>query len=229
MIFSFIASSKLGHPVPELNFASEWNNGVSHILQVYIPSSFIFKRSPEKGISVPLLINTWYSFAERFHHRIVPVKPALVQLKTDGKFLQDWSGVRASCCVSLYEDGEFVKMEEGEIQLTDYGVSGICIFNLSRYVSLGIPSKKESLKISFLPFLKDKTKEEIFSWLDQRGEKLKDSSMVEFLEGCLPYKLISVLLDCAHISKRATWKQLSSLEKERFYSTVFSFSLLFFK
>ena len=49
--------------------------------------------------------------------------------------------------------------------------------------------------------------------------------MVEFLEGCLPYKLISVLLDCAHISKRATWKQLSSLEKERFYSTVFSFSL----
>lgn len=178
------------------------------------------KASPKTGST-----GDGYSFAEKFHHRIFPVKPALVQLKTDGKFLQEWSGVRASCCVSLYEDGEFVKMEEGEIQLTDYGVSGICIFNLSRYVSLGIPSKKESLKISFLPFLKDKTKEEIFSWLDQRGETLKDSSMVEFLEGCLPYKLISVLLDCAHISKQATWKQLSSLEKERFYSTVFSFPL----
>ena len=63
-----------------------------------------------------------------------------------------------------------VKKEEGEIQLTNYGVSGICVFNLSRYVSIGIEKKKEMLlKINFMPFLEDMTKEEVWQWFSFRG------------------------------------------------------------
>ena len=77
-----------------------------------------------------------YLFAEKFGLDVSIVHPALVALKTSGDFLKSWAGVRATCVVSLYQDGKFVRKEEGEIQLTDYGVSGICIFNLSRYASL---------------------------------------------------------------------------------------------
>lgn len=167
-----------------------------------------------------------YLFAEKFGLDVSIVHPALVALKTSGNFLKDWSGVRATCVVSLYQDGNFVRKEEGEIQLTDYGVSGICIFNLSRYASLEYRYSKMELKISFLPFLKDKSKEYITSWFSKRGEQLGDYSMVSFLEGFLPYKLLLVILSRAHISKSSTWSSLTADEKDRLLSYILEFPLL---
>ena len=167
-----------------------------------------------------------YLFAEKFGLDVSIVHPALVALKTSGDFLKDWAGVRATCVVSLYQDGNFVKSEEGEIQLTDYGVSGICIFNLSRYASLEYRYSKMELKISFLPFLKDKSKEYITSWFSKRGEQLGDYSMVSFLEGFLPYKLLMVILSRTHISKSSTWSSLTEEEKDRLLSYILEFPLL---
>lgn len=167
-----------------------------------------------------------YLFAEKFGLDVSIVHPALVALKTSGDFLKDWAGVRATCVVSLYQDGNFVKSEEGEIQLTDYGVSGICIFNLSRYASLEYRYSKMELKISFLPFLKDKSKEYITSWFSKRGEQLGDYSMVSFLEGLLPYKLLMVILSRTHISKSSTWSSLTEEEKDRLLSYILEFPLL---
>ena len=167
-----------------------------------------------------------YLFAEKFGLDVSIVHPALVALKTSGDFLKSWAGVRATCVVSLYQNGEFIKKEEGEIQLTDYGVSGICIFNLSRYASLEYRYSKMELKISFLPFLKDKSKEYITSWFSKRGEQLRDYSMVSFLEGLLPYKLLMVILSRAHISKSATWSSLTEEEKERLLTYILEFPLV---
>ena len=167
-----------------------------------------------------------YLFAEKFGLDVSIVHPALVALKTSGDFLKSWAGVRATCVVSLYQDGKFVRKEEGEIQLTDYGVSGICIFNLSRYASLEYRYSKMELKISFLPFLKDKSKEYITSWFSKRGEQLRDYSMVSFLEGLLPYKLLMVILSRAHISKSATWSSLTEEEKERLLTYILEFPLV---
>ena len=167
-----------------------------------------------------------YLFAEKFGLDVSIVHPALVALKTSGDFLKDWAGVRATCVVSLYQDGNFVKSEEGEIQLTDYGVSGICIFNLSRYASLEYRYSKMELKISFLPFLKDKSKEYITSWFSKRGEQLGDYSMVSFLEGLLPYKLLMVILSRTHISKSSTWCSLAQDEKDSLLSYILEFPLL---
>lgn len=167
-----------------------------------------------------------YLFAEKFGLDVSIVHPALVALKTSGDFLKSWAGVRAACLVSLYQNGEFIRKEEGEIQLTDYGVSGICIFNLSRYASLEYRYSKMELKISFLPFLKDKSKEYITSWFSKRGEQLRDYSMVSFLEGLLPYKLLMVILSRAHISKSATWSSLTEEEKERLLTYILEFPLV---
>lgn len=180
------------------------------------------KASPKTGST-----GDGYLFAEKFGHNIIPVYPALVQVITDGNFLKDWAGVRSFCSVSLFQDGKFIKREFGEIQLTDYGVSGICVFNLSRYISSGIhENKKCKLLLNFLPFLEDKTKDQITSWFSLRGRVLGDSSLVEFLEGVLPYKLLLVILKRCGFSLKKSWNELADYEKNTLINMILEFSVV---
>ncbi len=175
------------------------------------------KASPKTGST-----GFGYQIAEKFHHPIVPVRPSLVQLQCHGSFLKSWAGVRCQCSVSLFQDDVFLSSQEGEIQLTDYGVSGICVFNLSRYASIGLSQgKKLSLKVNFLPFLDMN----ILDWLTSRGEQLSDYSMDLFLEGVLPSKLISVILSCCGISSKAVFTSLSLEEKKKLSLMLVSFPL----
>ena len=175
------------------------------------------KASPKTGST-----GFGYQIAEKFHHPIVPVRPSLVQLQCHGSFLKSWAGVRCQCSVSLFQDDVFLSSQEGEIQLTDYGVSGICVFNLSRYASIGLSQgKKISLKVNFLPFLDMN----ILDWLTSRGEQLSDYSMDLFLEGVLPSKLISVILSCCGISSKAVFTSLSLEEKKKLSLMLVSFPL----
>ena len=175
------------------------------------------KASPKTGST-----GFGYQIAEKFHHPIVPVRPSLVQLQCHGSFLKSWAGVRCQCSVSLFQDDVFLSSQEGEIQLTDYGVSGICVFNLSRYASIGLSQgKKISLKVNFLPFLDMN----ILDWLTSRGEQLSDYSMDLFLEGVLPSKLVSVILSCCGISSKAVFTSLSLEEKKKLSLMLVSFPL----
>ena len=164
-----------------------------------------------------------YSFARRLGHKIIKPLPALVQLKTKGKFLKDWQGIRTDVKLSLYENSNLIKEEEGEIQLTDYGVSGICIFNLSRYVSIGLNNnKKEVIKINFLPFLNISDKK---FWLKERNNQVKNRTIEELLEGILNYKLVRVILKKSDINTNKTYIELSENEKNRLIENLTEFEL----
>lgn len=63
---------------------------------------------------------------------LVPVKVANPQKNLDG--------IRARANVSLYVDGAPVATERGEVQFKDYGLSGICIFNLSARIARDVVS-----------------------------------------------------------------------------------------
>ncbi|MFR1722392.1 aminoacetone oxidase family FAD-binding enzyme [Emergencia timonensis] len=68
------------------------------------------------------------------HHvtRLVPVLTA-IDVKEDNR---DLAGIRVKACVSLCRRGEIIAEETGELQFTKTGVSGICVFNLSRFLLL---------------------------------------------------------------------------------------------
>ena len=95
-----------------------------------------------------------YKFAKYFGHQIIEPLPALVQLKANESYLKEWHGIRSDVSVSLIENNHCIATQVGEIQLTDYGVSGICIFCLSGQVARGLfLNKKEQISINFLhPF-----------------------------------------------------------------------------
>lgn len=162
-----------------------------------------------------------YALASSLGHTIIKPLPALVQLVSDGKFLKEWSGIRCDVKASLYEDGNVVLEETGEIQLTDYGVSGICIFNLSGRCARGIDlGMNEEVIINFLPDVND-----FMSFMELRNKKVRGRNISRLFDGLLNYKLVNVLLDMANISKDKMYDDLSTFEKEKLRDVVCGFKL----
>ncbi len=155
----------------------------------------------------------FYHIIEKFNHTIIKPLPALVQLNTSGNFLNNWSGIRVNANIKLYEDDKYIKEENGELLLTNYGVSGICIMQLSGLVSRGLyMNKKEEIVINFL---KDfaRTRDDFIKFMDNRYLLLPNRNITELLDTVLNYKLINVLVKQASISNTKKWDQLSPKEK----------------
>ena len=86
-----------------------------------------------------------YSLAKSLGHTMVPVVPALVQLKIKEHPFAKASGVRTDASVSVCIGGERKAKDTGELQITAYGVSGIPIFQISRYAAYGCYEKKKGI------------------------------------------------------------------------------------
>lgn len=163
-----------------------------------------------------------YNFLKKFNHNIIKPLPSLVQLIGKGLYFRKWAGIRTDVIVSLYENDKFIKSEEGEIQLTDYGVSGICIFQLSGIIARGLDNQfKETIKINFIPWLKDN----FYDYMDSRNEKLQGFTIEELLEGMFNYKLVNLILELCNISKDLYWNELDDDMKKELYKYLTNFSL----
>lgn len=73
-----------------------------------------------------------YQLLRSLGHRCTKLHPSLVQLRTDTTYTRALKGVRAEAAVTLYRGSEVLTRQQGEVQFTDYGVSGPVIFELSR-------------------------------------------------------------------------------------------------
>lgn len=155
-----------------------------------------------------------YKLCEAFGIDIVKPLPALVQLKGKEKFFKKWNGIRADAKVELYENG-IKKIEDvGEIQLTDYGISGICVFNLSGMAIRGLDKgNKEQVKINFLFNIGLNEKEDLVKWMDMRNERIQGRTIYELLYGVLNKKLVDILLKEANVDESLVWNNLSEKEK----------------
>ena len=163
-----------------------------------------------------------YDLVKKFFHSVIEVLPALVQLRGEEKYFKDWSGIRSDVKISLYSNDELIKEEEGEIQLTDYGISGICTFNLSRFVSRNLYENKNNyVIINFLPFLEQNK----ISFFEERNELIKGRTLLEFLEGLLNNKLVKVLLNIININSDRKWQDLKYEEKEKLVEIITNFKL----
>lgn len=162
-----------------------------------------------------------YQLLENLGHRIRKVLPSLVQLKAKGSYLKDWAGIRTQVKLSLYENNQLIKEEEGEIQLTNYGISGICTFNISREVSLGLYQHHSmEVFIDFLPMV-----DNIEEFLEERYHLLGNRSCYNLLEGVLSTKLIDVLLKRISINVSKKYAELTILEKEKLFAILKKFQL----
>ena len=161
-----------------------------------------------------------YELLKQFGHTVIKPLPALVQLKGKGNYFKDWAGIRCDVKVS-YEN----KTEEGEIQLTDYGVSGVCIFNLSSKIARDLENKPVHININFVPFLNINTKEQLKEFFNERNKTVKNRNISELLDGFLNYKLGNLLLKLSGIKNNYSWNDLNDKQKDNLMSNLLNFKL----
>ena len=139
-----------------------------------------------------------FPYIENFGHHFIDIVPALVPLKGRQAFFKSLAGIRAEVQASLFVENSQICAERGELQLTDYGVSGIPIFQLSRFATKAL-KKKQSVHI-LLDFLPDLTMDNVTELLEKRFyKKEQKKTRVECLVGLFPRKLSEVFLKEAHI------------------------------
>lgn len=170
-----------------------------------------------------------YGLARKLGHTIVPVVPALVQLRCREKYLKEVAGVRAEAVIRILPQAEELLKsggegfssegavagevpagrlapegftERGELQLTDYGISGIPVFQLSREVNYLLQSRgagaEAEVAIDLLP---DYDREAFAAMCAGRRVLLSDRTVEEFFTGLLNKKLMLLFIKMAGLKR----------------------------
>lgn len=152
-----------------------------------------------------------YQFARSFGHHIVKPLPALVQLQCAGDFFRAIAGVRVQSIVQLYVDGSKVAIQDGELQLTDYGISGIPVFQLSRIAARALYDKKTcEVGINFIPFLAKQDMEQLFKKIENGHYQYK--TVQELVAGLVHKKLAAMICKQHKIRSEVTINQIKIQE-----------------
>lgn len=173
---------------------------------------------------------------ERLGHHFIDIVPALVQLQGKQSFFKSLAGIRAEAVIDLYIESpdfnakktdvtgngsgwEKMCTETGELQLTDYGISGIPVFQLSRFATKALHENRNvCVKIDFLPALSDV---QVSALLEERFYVYahgKDCS--EALIGLFNKKLIDVLLKESRIDVHLPAERIKQGQLMRLLTTI---------
>lgn len=133
-----------------------------------------------------------YKLVKRLGYRIYKPLPALTGLKSDNKLCKGMAGVRCDGRVSLYVDGVLTATDTGEIQLAEYGISGIPVFQVSRYAARALyEGKKVKAFVDFMPAF---SREEIVKSFYDKIKNWPGKSMENQLYGILNKKIADAVI-----------------------------------
>ncbi len=151
-----------------------------------------------------------FTLAQGLGHSIIKPLPALVQLKSPDKSCKTVSGVRTQARLTAYSDMDKLAMEEGEIIFTDYGVSGIPVLQVSRFIAKALDQGKSTWLI--LDYLKDLSEADVTELLKERRKQNPAKTLEELLIGLLNHKLNYILIKAAKLDPTKSSAQVSEKE-----------------
>ncbi|SHJ90401.1 BaiN/RdsA family NAD(P)/FAD-dependent oxidoreductase [Hespellia stercorisuis] len=177
-----------------------------------------------KAASVTGSDGSGYDLAKQLDHHLVPVLPSLVQLHCAETCYKQLAGIRVQGSVAILVDGIIQGQDTGEIQLTKYGISGIPVFQVSRFAARGLYERKKVEAV--LDFMPDFSDEGLTAFLGVRIKNQPEKTMKHFFTGLYHPKLAGTFLRLCRIpeTKRAcelTGVEIASLtEKIKHFCTV---------
>lgn len=176
------------------------------------------KASPSLGSD-----GSGYAICKKLGHTILPVAPALTGLKAEGMNFRAVAGVRTRAKLDLYIDEKWVCSDCGELQLTAYGISGIPVFQISRFATLAL-RKKQSVKVCvrYAPDLFSNISE-LENEVCQRRNEAKNCG--ELLTGLIHQKLALALISSAGIKKEQPSLHLSQRQLKRLCQLIWNQAL----
>ena len=144
-----------------------------------------------------------YKLLRSLGHHVTKLRPSLVQLKSSWRGVAGLKGVRATCSARIMHDGVEKVCSTGEVQFTEYGLSGPVIFEISRDAC-----QENGDWVCILDFLPSYLEQELYEKLSRR----KTSALCadELLTGILHNRLGRVIVQSAGISLSTPIFQLSN-------------------
>ena len=159
-----------------------------------------------------------YKLLQSMGHRSTKLRPTLVQLKSDWSGCAGLKGVRANCRARIMHNGEVYAESTGELQFTDYGLSGPVIFEISRDVCR--EKGKWVCNLDLLPHMDgDELKEKLLS---RRSSRL---TAADLLTGILHNRLGRVITQAVGISGYVPVNQLEEYEIDAVCKAVKGFDV----
>lgn len=148
--------------------------------------------------------------------QIEPVVPALVQLRCKENYLKAVAGVRTEAVVKLFVDDKLVSEDHGELLLTDYGISGIPVFQVSRFASYACYHKQHvTVCINVMPQFGDKA---FIEKMKQRKEAFYNQSLESFCSGLVNKKICQLFCKLSNLSQDELLKNVSDKAFQKFIS-----------
>lgn len=176
----------------------------------YIADTVVFatgsKAAPKTGSD-----GSGYELIKKLGIKVIKPLPALVQLIGDEKELyRIAAGVRSQGKIEIYIDGIKISEDTGEIQYTDYGISGIPVFQVSRFAVKAIDENREvKAVINMIPDITDSDIEDIFNRrIIAEGYK----TLEQFFEGLINKKLVAMIAARCKISES---KHIADIDIEK--------------
>ena len=159
-----------------------------------------------------------YKLLRSFGHKCTKLRPTLVQLKSSWPGAASLKGVRANCHAQILHNGELFAQSKGELQFTEYGLSGPVIFEISRDVCA--ERGQWVCRLDLLPEIEENTlKAEL---LRRKSTNLPVS---ELLTGILHNRLGRVLTKSVGISDYVPVSQLEEYELDSVCKAVKGFEV----
>lgn len=149
----------------------------------------------------------------QFGCKATALYPCLVPLKCKKSQIAGLSGIRVKCDASLYDGEKLIRRESGEVQFTDYGLSGIAVMQLSGHLGQLRKLRKGHVRIDLFPGFE--TSEYLAMYLKKRLRALPDANVEEYMTGLLNKRVAAALwktLELGEMSRKV--RSLSEQEWE---------------
>lgn len=155
-------------------------------------------------------------------HTIIKPVPALTWLKIEEKYTKLWAGVRVNGKIKAYDENKNELAEDsGELQLVSTGISGIPVFQISRYISRQLEKTKRAYIEA--DFLTEFSKDELLGEILRRRQDEQELEVSYILEGIMNNKLVDAILSRAGINKNSKLKDLTTEQCEQICSLIKKF------
>ena len=146
-------------------------------------------------LSAPQLggVDSGIVFAKRLGHTTIKSFPSLVQLTSPIKRLERIAGVKVESRVSLKTGEGRVIQRQGDVLFTSYGISGLAILDISRFVIVELLKKKTvMLTIDLMPKM---SQEQLLALMRKSLVKKSSKPLTIWLQGFINKKLILPILE----------------------------------
>ena len=154
-------------------------------------------------------------FAKKMGHKIIPLKPSLVPIELEEKFVQNLMGLSLkNVNLKIFENNKVVYNELGEMLFTHFGISGPLVLSGSRFIK---ENEKYKVSIDLKPALD-------FKALDNRilrdFKKYSNKEFKNSLNDLLPKKIIDTIIMLSNIKEDKKVNEITKEERKNLVSLL---------